>query len=271
MKRMVTMQDISCFGKCSMTVVLPVISAMGVACSVLPTAVLSTHTAYPAPVVTDLSGSIGPSLDHWAGLGLSFDGILTGYLASPAQGALAQALIDRFGGPDTTVICDPAMGDHGRLYSGIGPEMVDAHRRLCARADLILPNLTEGAWLGGMEYRENADEGWCRELSRELRKLGCGSVMLTGFSPDADRVGFFYSDGNEDFAHAAPRLPRSCHGTGDLFAAVVTGALLRGLEPPRAGALAAEFVRRAIHATGEDSRRGVAFEGELGWLIDALG
>ena len=270
MKRMVTMQDISCFGKCSMTVVLPVLSAMGVPCSILPTAVLSTHTAYPDPVVTDLSGSIRPTMDHWASLGLKFDGILTGYLASPEQAALARELIDRFGGRDTVVVCDPAMGDHGRLYSGIGQDMVAAHRALCAGANLILPNLTEAAMLAGMEYRETADEGSCRELTRELLKLGGGSVMLTGFSPAPDRVGFFYSDGREEFAHAARRLPRACHGTGDLFAAVVMGGLLRALEPARAGALAAEFIRRVIAATPADSRPGAAFEGELGWLIGML-
>lgn len=271
MKQMVTMQDLSCFGKCSLTVILPVVSAMGVPCSVLPTALLSTHTAFPHPAVTDLSSCVRPILDHWAGLGLKFDGILTGYLANESQAKLASSLIDRFAGPDTLVVCDPAMGDHGHLYSGIGPEMVDTHRRLCARANLVLPNLTEAAWLAGMEYRTSADEGWCRELSRELFNLGCGSVMLTGFSPAPDKVGFFYSDGNEDFAHAAPRLPRACHGTGDLFAAVTMGGLLRGLDAPRAGALAGEFVRRAIAATGPDSRRGVAFEGQLGWLAAQCG
>lgn len=269
MKQLVTMQDISCFGKCSMTVVLPVISAMGVGCSVIPTAVLSTHTAYPGPAVTDLSGGVGDILNHWAGLGLRFDGILTGYLANPDQAAQALELIDRFSGPDSVVVCDPVMGDHGRRYSGIGPEMVEAHRRLCGRAGLILPNATEASLLTGLPYAEHPDEGWCREAARELRKLGCGSAMITGMEPREGQVGFFFSDGSEDIAWAAQRLPKACHGTGDIFAAVVAAGLLRGLKPAQAGALAAEFVRRAIAATEGDTRRGVAFEGELGWLAQA--
>lgn len=269
MKRMITMQDLSCLGKCSLTVIHPVISAMGVECAVLPTALLSTHTAFPGPAVTDLSGSIRPILDHWARIGAEFDGILTGYLANEAQAAQALELMERFG-EHAMIVSDPAMGDHGRLYSGIGPEMVKAHTDICARADLILPNLTEGAMMAGMAYRDAADEGYCREIAAELLKTGAKSVMLTGFAPGEDQVGFFWADGREEFAHAAPRLPRSCHGTGDLFAAVTMGGLMRGLSAPEAGRLAAEFIRRAIAATGADSRWGVAFEEELGWLASQL-
>lgn len=267
MKRVVTMQDLSCLGKCSLTVIHPTISAMGVACAVLPTAVLSTHTAFPGPAVTDLSGFIQPALDHWASIGAGFDGILTGYLANEAQGALALELIDRFGG-NAMVIQDPAMADHGRLYCGIGAEMVEIHRRICRRADLVLPNLTEGCLLAGMEYRERTDLEFCRQIATELLKTGAKAVTLTGYSPAPDTVGFYYSDGAKEFAHAGAKIPRSCHGTGDLFAAVVAGSLIRGLSVPEAGELAAEFVHRAIAKTGEDSRFGVEFESELGWLAE---
>ncbi len=267
--KLVTMQDLSCLGKCSLTVIHPVLCAMGAECAVLPTAVFSTHTAFPGPAVTDLSGGILPILDHWESIGAGFDGILTGYLANELQARGALELIDRFGG-NALVVSDPAMGDHGRLYRGIGPEMVAAHREICARGDLILPNLTEGAFLTGMEYREHPDRGYCRELSTELLQLGCKSVLLTGYSPEEGEVGFYFSDGRQEIVHSAPRLPRNCHGTGDLFAAVTVGGLLRGMDAPRAGALAAEFVRRSIAATGEDSRFGVAFEGQLGWLIEQL-
>lgn len=269
MKRMVTMQDLSCLGKCSLTVIHPVICAMGIECAVLPTALLSTHTAFPGPAVTDLSGQVGPILNHWAGLEPNFHGILTGYLAKVAQAELALELIERFA-QDALVVADPAMGDHGRLYRGISPEMAAAHARICARADLCLPNLTEGAVLTGMEFRENADEGYCREMAVQLLKLGSKSVMLTGFEPGPGRVGFFWTDGSAEFAHAGEKLPRSCHGTGDLFAAVTMGGMMRGLSAPEAGRLACEFVRRAIAATAADSRYGVAFEGELGWLIGQL-
>lgn len=267
--KLVTMQDLSCLGKCSLTVIHPVLCAMGVECAVLPTAVLSTHTAFPAPAVNDLTNFLRPALDHWERVGAKFDGILTGYLANEAQAELALELIDRFGA-GAKVICDPAMGDHGRLYSGIGEEMAAAHRRLCAKADLILPNLTEGAWLAGIPYQDRTDLEFCQQIAAALLKTSAKAVLLTGYSPEPDKVGFYYCDGVTEFAHAGPRHPRSCHGTGDLFAAVTTGGLLRGLSAPDAGRLAAEFVHRAIAKTGEDSRFGVAFEGELGWLAGQI-
>ena len=269
MKRIVTMQDLSCLGKCSLTVIHPTISAMGVECAVVPTALLSTHTAFPGPAVWDLSSCVQPILDHWEAVGAGFDGILTGYLANTAQAQLAGELIDRFG-KNAFVIQDPAMGDHGRLYSGIGPEMVQAHRQLCARADLVLPNLTEGCLLAGIAYRDRTDADFCRQIAQELLKTSAKAVLLTGYSPAPDRVGFYYSDGQREFCHAGPKIPRSCHGTGDLFAAVVTGGVMRGLPVPETGVLAAEFVHRAIAKTGENSRFGVAFEGELGTLAARL-
>ena len=267
MKTLVSMQDLSCLGKCSLTVIHPTVSAMGVQCAVLPTALLSTHTAFPSPAVTDLSHCARPILRHWATVGAEFDGILTGYLASPDQAELALELYDRFGA-GKLIVHDPAMGDHGRLYHGMGPEMVAAHKMLCEKADLALPNLTEGAWLAGIAYQERTDLEFCRQIATELLK-SMKAVLLTGYAPEAGTVGFYYSDGVTEFAHAAPRTPRNCHGTGDLFAAVTTAALLRGLSVPEAGRLAAEFVHRSIAKTGENSRFGVAFEGELGWLAGA--
>jgi pyridoxine kinase len=197
-------------------------------------------------------------------VGAEFDGILTGYLASAAQAELALELIGRFG-EKALVIQDPAMADHGRLYSGLGPELVEAHRRICARADLVIPNLTEGCMLAGVEYEDRTDLEFCRQIATALLQI-TKAVLLTGYSPSPDTLGFYYSDGQTEFAHAGPRYPRSCHGTGDLFAAVVMGGCMGGLTVPQAGRLAAEFIHRSIAKTGENSRFGVAFEGELGWL-----
>lgn len=267
MKRIVTMQDISCLGKCSLTVIHPTICAMGIECAALPTALLSTHTAFPGPAVTDLSGCIPGILDHWERIGAQFDGILTGYLANEAQAELALKLIGRFGSA-ALAVHDPAMGDHGRLYSGISPEMVEAHRRICRRADLTMPNLTEGALLAGVPYEDRTDLEFCQQIATELLKTSAKAVLLTGYSPTDGTVGFYYTDGTAEFAHAGPKIPRSCHGTGDLFAAVTMGGLMNGLPIPEAAALAAEFVHRSIAKTGTDPRFGVAFEGELGWLAE---
>ncbi len=270
MKRILTIQDLSCVGKCSLTVILPVISAMGVECSVLPTAVLSTHTAFPKPHVTDLSREIPRIADHWRSLDIKFSGIMTGYLADPAQAALAGSVIDAFGGSECLLLCDPAMADHGKLYSGLDVEMIHAMHTLCQRADLCLPNITEGALLAGMPYRKTADAGYCREITQTLHQKGIGSILLTGLEQRPGQTGFFWSDGTETFAYSTEKLPRSCHGTGDLFAAVVMGGRMQGLDEPKAGALAAEFVKRCIAGTGADSRLGVAFEPELKWLIKQL-
>lgn len=266
MKRIAVMQDLSCLGKCSLSVILPVISAMGAECAVLPTAVLSTHTAFPHPAVADLADFAGRILDHWKTLSPRFDGILTGYLASPEQARLAMRLMDEFAGEETKIIVDPAMGDHGKLYSGLTEEMVPVMASLCRRADLCLPNLTEGALMAGLPWRDRADRGYCREIAAELIRQGCKAVLLTGAEPEPGQVGYFYAHKDGGFCGGIQRLPRTCHGTGDLFSAVMAGAVVLGLEPEKGAALAAELIGRAISATGEDSRWGVAFEGELGWL-----
>ena len=270
MKRIVVMQDISCLGKCSLTVILPVISAMGVECAVLPTAVLSTHTAFPSPAVTGLSDFAGNAMEHWKSIGAKFDGILTGYLANPAQVALATRLMDEFAGEHTKIIVDPAMGDHGKLYSGMVPEMIPAMASLCRRADLCLPNLTEGALMAGLPCEDRADPDYCRSVANVLLDQGCKSVLLTGAEPEAGKLGFFHTDGTDESCIGADRIPRNCHGTGDLFAAVMAGGLIRGLTAEQSGGLAMELIRRAILATGEDSRWGVAFEPHLGWLSGAV-
>ena len=269
MKRIVTMQDLSCLGKCSLTVAQPVLSAMGCACAVLPTAVFSTHTGFPAPARVELSDFAKPAMDQWQAIGAEFDGILTGYLANRHQAELALELRARFG-ENALLIHDPAMADHGKLYGGMGPEMIGAHRALCRGADLILPNLTEGAWLAGIPYEERTDIEFCQQIATELLKTGAKAVLLTGFAPTPDTVGFYYADADGNFAHAGPRISRACHGTGDLFAAVVTGGMMRGMTVPEAGGLAAEFVHRVIANTGKDSRFGVEFEKELGWLAGAV-
>ena len=270
MKRIVVMQDISCLGKCSLSVILPVISAMGAECALLPTAVLSTHTAFPGPAVKDLSGFARQTMDHWQTLSPRFDGILTGYLANPDQAALALELMNRFAGTGTRIIVDPAMADHGKLYAGLTEEMIPVMLELCRRADLCLPNLTEGALMAGMPWREGGDIGCCREIARALVNLGCKAVMLTGAETAPGNVGYYYYDGIREYSGGVSRLARSCHGTGDLFAGVVAGAVMRGMEPVAGADLAVELIRRAMESTPEDSRWGVAFEPHLGWLARAV-
>lgn len=175
MKRIVTMQDLSCIGKCSLTVALPVLSAMGLECVVLPTAVLSAHTAFEGFRYEPLS--LTPVADHWQQLGLQFDMIYTGYLGGRAQVDQALDFFTRF--PAMRLV-DPVMADHGALYAGLEPDFPAVLRTLCAQADLITPNITEACLLTGLEYRETHDDSYIRTLLERLLALGARTAILTG-------------------------------------------------------------------------------------------
>lgn len=268
MKRVLSIQDLSCLGKCSLTVALPVLSSMGCSCSVLPTAILSTHTAFPNPHVRDLTQDILPVAEHWHSVGAGFDAITVGYLSDPQQAELVDRVLDTF---PAQVILDPAMGDHGKLYSGQTPEHVAAMARLCRKANVLLPNVTEAALLTGLPYREDADAVYLRDLAQRLLSFGAETVIITGFSSPDGQTGFFgMHQGGEIFSYRAQRIGKHFHGTGDLFAATFTGALMAGKSALDAATLAARFTERVITATEVSNPFGIAFEPELGWLAAQL-
>ena len=267
MKHILSIQDLSCVGRCSLTVALPTVSAMGVRCSVLPTAVLSTHTAFPAPEVVSLTDRIGAFAAHWKQNGIGFDAISVGYLSDPEQGEAVAQLLEQF---DAPVIVDPVMGDHGKLYSRITKTHLEAVKKLCARADVLLPNVTEAAFLADVPYREATDEAYLKELAQKLLALGAKSVIITGTHYHAGKIGFFGSDQNGCFSYEAGLVDRKFHGTGDLFAAVLSGALAQGKPLQKSAELAAEFVRRCVLSTERVTPHGVEFEKELSWLFSAI-
>lgn len=264
MKRVLSIQDLSCLGKCSLTVALPVLSAMGCACTVLPTAVLSTHTAFPAPHVRSLTEDLVPMAAHWKSVGADFDAITVGYLADPHQAQEVAQVLDTFSSP---VILDPVMGDHGKLYSRQTPEHVRAMAQLCRRAKYLLPNVTEAALLTGLPYREQPDEGYLQELTAGMLEFGAEAVVITGFLWDEKTTGFAGACREGDaFSYRAPRIPKTLHGTGDLFAAAFAGSFLSGKAPYSAATLAAGFVERVVDATDTASAFGAEFEKVLPWL-----
>ena len=267
MKHLLSIQDLSCVGRCSLTVALPTISAMGVRCSVLPTAVLSTHTAFPNPDVVSLTERISTFADHWQENNICFDAISVGYLSDPEQGEAVSRLLDRF---DAPVILDPVMGDHGKLYSRITAAHLAAVKKLCAKADVLLPNVTEAAFLTGLPYREAMDEAYLKELAEKLLDLGAKSVIITGTHYHAGQIGFIGADRNGTFSYEAGLVDRKFHGTGDLFAAVLAGALAQEKTLYDSAKLSAEFVRRCVLSTKESTPHGVEFEKELGWLFSSL-
>ena len=267
MKRVLSIQDLSCLGKCSLTVALPVLSAMGCACSVLPTAVLSTHTAFPEPTCRSLTGDLIPTAEHWHSIGAGFDAISVGYLSDPEQAEKVVRVLELFG---STVILDPVMGDHGRLYSRLTPDHVTAMEKLCRKATYVLPNVTEAALLTGLPYREQVDEDYLRKLAAGLMEFGVEGAVITGFLWDDSRTGFFGTGKDGEFSYKAARIPKHFHGTGDLFAAVFTGGLLSGKGMEDAARLAAGFVEKVISATGESSPFGIEFEPQLPLLWEQI-
>ena len=274
MKRIVTIQDISCIGRCSLTVALPVISAMGVETAILPTAVLSTHTMFQNPVIRDLTDLIEPVGEHWAREGFAFDGIYVGYLGSLRQVELVKDFIRRFKGPDTKVVLDPVMADGGKFYHGFDEAFAEKLAELLPMGDLILPNMTEAAFLTGLPYLEPGQEGYgetyVKEMLQALNRLGAKHPMITGISYEEDKVGACTLADGEVGGHFAKRLPVSYHGTGDIFASVCMGGIARGLSLQSTAALAVDFTSECIRRTMEDPERrsyGVNFEEALPWLI----
>ena len=226
MKRVAAVHDLSCFGRCSLAVILPTLSAMGVQCCPLPTAVLSTHTGgFEGTARTGLTGQLEGTLSQWEALGLAFDGVYTGYMASAEQIALAARAAERLKKAGGVALVDPVLGDHGKLYSSITPDMAEAMKGLCGRADVITPNLTEAALLLGGKLPEDG-----AAAARALSLNGERSVVLTGVSPAPGQIGaaWFDRESGRSGVISGARAEGEWPGTGDLFAAVVTGGLVRG-------------------------------------------
>lgn len=268
MAHVLSIQDLSCLGKCSLSVALPVLSAMGCTCTPLPTAVLSSHTAFPAPYVRSLTEDIAPITAHWNTCGVQFDAVSVGYLSDPRQIGEIKTLLNSFSG---IRIIDPAMGDHGKLYSGLAPEHIPAMAQLCKKGNILLPNVTEAALLTGLPYREQSDKAYCRELLDGMLFFGADAVILTGACTEPGKTGFACKDkSGEEFFYQAERLPGQYHGTGDLFTAVFTGAIALGKPLTVAATLAVGFVETVIRATPEASPFGVNFESCLPRLWEQL-
>ena len=265
MKKIVTVQDISCIGRCSLTVALPIISAMGVEACPLPTALLSSHTLYPEPYIRDLTDSLSGIADHWRKIGAGFDGIYTGYLGSLRQLDIISDFIDEFRG-DGFVFIDPVMGDHGKLYSGFTPGYVSRMARFCGKGDIIVPNLTEACLLLGREYiGDTYTKDDLKAILRELTGLGTSKAILTGVSMEPGRLGAAVYDrgSGEYFLCMGEKVEGSFHGTGDIFASVCVGALACGKSLSEAVECAICFTCESIKMTvsdSEDRRTGVNFE-----------
>ena len=275
MKRIVTIQDISCVGKCSLTVALPIISAMGVETSIIPTAVLSTHTMFNNFTCKDLTDEINPITEHWKKEEIGFDAIYTGYLGSFEQIDIIANLFDDFKTPDNIILVDPVMADNGKLYPAFDEAFAKKMATLCAKADIIVPNITEASFMTGMEYKEVYDEAYIKEMLGKLAELGAKISVLTGVSFKEGTTGVMGYDKENDeyFYYSNEKLNASYHGTGDIFASTCVGALMNGLDWKESLKIAADYTAECIRLTMEDPAKpwyGVNFEEAMPYLMKLI-
>ena len=284
MKRIVTIQDVSCVGKCSLTVALPIISAMGVETAIIPTAVLSTHTMFQGFTFRDLTSDINPIMEHWKKEGFKFDAIYTGYLGSFEQIDLMHSLFEQFGKSSLKIV-DPCMADNGKLYPGFTPQFAKKMAGLCADADIIVPNLTEASFLLDIPYVGSGyDEAYIIDLLKKLAALGARQVVLKGIQFATDQktligvkgkigIASYNSETGKISWYFHRKMRQSFHGTGDIFASVMTGALMRGLSLEKSYALAGDFVVESIKKTlahVDHNNYGVDFESAFPMLVRRL-
>ena len=272
-KRILTIQDISCVGQCSLTVALPIMSACGQETCILPSAVLSTHTAFKVfPTVRDLAADIPVIQNHWKKENISFDAIYTGYLGTTEQIDDVANILKTMTVPGGKTIVDPAMADNGKLYAAFDQTYADAMAGLCVQADVVIPNLTEACMMAKCEYKETYDEAYIQDVLSKLHAMGMKCVIMTGVSYTSDETGVLISQNGETFYYSHKKLSRSFHGTGDCYASAFVGAWLGGKSMEEAASIAADFVCKCIENTiGDESHwYGVKFETALPYLIGRL-
>ena len=273
MKRVLTIQDISCLGKCSLTIALPVISALGSETVILPTAVLSTHTMFKNFTCKDLSDQIEPIWKHWKSEDVQFDAIYTGYLGTIEQIDQVKDIFKAFKTEDTTIIVDPVMADNGKLYPAFDMYYVKKNTELCSGADIIVPNITEASFMTGMEYREEYDEAYIKSLLSRLNDFGAKISVLTGVSLEEGKTGVmgYDRDSGEYFVYQNRKIDAAYHGTGDLFSSTCVGEIMRGRDWRDAMRIAAYYTAHTIEITLNNPKKpwyGVDFEATIPELLD---
>ena len=282
LKRVAAIHDLSCFGRCALTVIIPTLSAMGIQVIPVPTCLLSSHTGgFTDLHFEDLEPSMHKIADHFDRLNLRFDAIYTGFLGSASQISAVRAFIDRFADENTLVFVDPVMGDDGELYSTYTPELMRGMSKLCHGADIITPNLTEACFLTDTPYRdtdlmsERQIRDFTAELCKKLEATGAKKTVITGI-PNGNNKLYVCGDGlgeGTPTLYGIDRVRKNYPGTGDLFACVLLGCLLRGDAFGDAITTSADFTRRVMEYSAQfntPEREGVALEAFLGELAPAI-
>ncbi len=265
MSKIVSIQDISCYGQCSLTVALPILSAYGIETAILPSGILSTHTGgFTGFTVLDLTEEMPKIAEHWHKEGIRFDAIYTGYIGDSRQFELVKAMKKNHLKDGGKLIVDPAMADHGKLYPALTPDIVEGMRTIVKEADMILPNITEAAFLLDEPYRESYTKADIEAMLKRLAAMGPEISVLTGVSYEKGRIGAVaYTKSTGEFVEYFTELvPKNYHGTGDVFSSVAIGAYMNGKSLVESLKEACEFVVKSIKTTLDDDTHnyGVKFE-----------
>ena len=272
-KKILTIQDISCVGQCSLTVALPILSACGMETCILPSAVLSTHTAgFSGFTFRDLTDDMPAIQEHWKKENIKFKAIYTGYLGSIKQIGYVRDILKTMGTDDCVRIVDPAMADNGQLYSIFNQDYVEAMKVLCKEADILEPNITEACFLTDEEYKESYDEGYICNLVEKLKALGAKNIVLTGVSYESGKTGVVvYENGKMEY-YKHDKIAKGSHGTGDIYASAFVGALMNDKSVYEAAKIAADYTVKCIINTQGDADHwyGAKFETALGDLMKML-
>ncbi len=260
-KKILTVQDLSCLGQCSLTVAHPILSAFGLETCVLPTAILSEHTMFQNFTFLDLAQNMVDTLDSWQKDGHRFSAIYTGYLGKIEHFAIVERAVQELSEKGAPLIVDPVFGDNGKLYPLFNTEYVDSVRKFIKNADVVLPNITEACFLTGRAFQPVCDRAEAQALIEELIKLGNFHIVLTGVEEDG-KIGFacYNAKNKQTEFYFAKREPQNYHGTGDIFASVFTGLYLKNGDLMQSSAVAATFVAEAIRSTDAGHAYGVQFE-----------
>lgn len=272
-ERVLTVQDISCFGQCSITVALPIISACGVETCILPSAVLSTHTTgFDGFTCRDLTCDMPGIIEHWKKENIFFDCLYTGYLGNAEQIEYVKRIARERLNKGGKVIVDPAMADNGILYPAFDMNFVKEMKKLCEIADVVIPNITEACLLTDTQFKSEYDEEYIDLLISKLRAMGAKSVVLTGVGYEKDKIGVAVYENGENYYYSHERMPRGSHGTGDVFSSAFVGALCHGKDCKQSAKISADFTLECIKNTQNDKTHwyGVKFEECLRSLISTL-
>ncbi len=268
-KKMAVVNDFSGFGRCSLTVAIPIISAMKIQCCAVPTAIFSNHTGYPDYFFDDYTNKMQAYYEKWEKLGLQFDGIYTGFLGSQKQAEIVGDFISRFSGSDTIVTVDPVMGDNGITYATVDKALCRQIKKLLPFSHIITPNLTEACILTDSDYHDVCTERELTVLSEKLHTLGAKNVIITGIACD-DKIGNFVSTGTDTCLLWFSKSGTAHAGTGDVFASVIAADAVNGVPLEQSVKKAADFVAKAVALSDEmkiPEQDGVCFEEILDLLM----